>query len=300
MSSFQTGQEFMEYSRRAGDPDQGFWKLKPHVVPPDEDELFRQLPPEHMVLCESMQAGQQRLLDAGFNKSAEGGDDEDDEDNEIEQVLAPWTASKNFLNGAQGKAMLALHGEGDPSGRGDAFSFIRVSMKEVFLAADDDTEERRGEHGHGDCDGALADKNFDPNQATLEAEALSKSGHKYNVAEQQQVYRSEIARIWGQQRKALSNLTPPAVNQQDLVPLHRATKSYSAELEAAKAAQEEEDFMSNDPDQEGGYDATKVLRIKRKVSVVWRRGADEGLTPSMFDCLREKAYGRPRSLETKQ
>ncbi len=135
----------MEYNRRAGDPDQGFWKLKANVIVPEEQELLKQLPPEHMVLYENMQAGQQRLLDAGLSKTAEGGDDEAEGDNVIEQVLAPWTLTKNFLNGAQNKAMLALHGEGDPSGRGEAFSFVRVSMKEVFLAAADDTEERRGE-----------------------------------------------------------------------------------------------------------------------------------------------------------
>lgn len=135
----------MEYNRRAGDVDQGFWKLKQGIVPPSEEELFKQLPPEHMALCESMQAGQQRLVDAGFQNADDNIEDDADADTGMEQSIAPWTASKNFLNGAAGKAMLALHGEGDPSGRGDAFSFIRVSMKEVFVAASDDVEEKRGE-----------------------------------------------------------------------------------------------------------------------------------------------------------
>ncbi len=38
--------------------------------------------------------------------------------------------------------MLKLHGDGDPTGRGEAFSFIRVSMKEIFLRAGEDAEER--------------------------------------------------------------------------------------------------------------------------------------------------------------
>ncbi|KDN53304.1 hypothetical protein K437DRAFT_242361 [Tilletiaria anomala UBC 951] len=238
--------EFMEYNRRAGDPDQGYWKLKANVVAPDEAEFLKQLPPEHMVLCESMQAGQQRLVDAGFNKSAEDGDDEDEGDNEIEQSLAPWAASKNFLSGSEKKARLALHGEGDPSGRGDAFSFIRVSMKEVFVAAGEGAEERK---------------------AAAEAEAMSKSGHKYNVAEQELIYKSEITRIWRQQLQSLSSPNPPRIHSQDLVPLQRAIKTYVAEAEAAKAAQtleEHEEAYAGAKD-----DANKVLRIRRQREGKW-------------------------------
>lgn len=41
--------------------------------------------------------------------------------------------------------MLKLHGEGDPSGAGLAFSFIRVSMKDIFLRAGESAEEKLGE-----------------------------------------------------------------------------------------------------------------------------------------------------------
>ena len=30
-------------------------------------------------------------------------------------------------------AMLKLYGEGDPTGRGEAFSYLKVSMKDVFV-----------------------------------------------------------------------------------------------------------------------------------------------------------------------
>ena len=89
--------------------------------------------------------------------------------------------------------MLKLHGEGDPSGRGEAFSFVRVSMKEIFLRAGEDVDER----------------------LAAEAETRAKSGHRYNVAEQQAIYRSEIARIWKAQLAALSNPEPPRITAKE-------------------------------------------------------------------------------------
>ncbi len=183
----------MEYNRKAGDVNQGFWKLKPHIVVPEEAELLKMLPPENICLAESMQVGQRHLLDCGYTNTAEG-DDDDESKMDIEQLLAPWITSKNFINATQGKAMLKLHGDGDPTGRGEAFSFIRVSMKEIFLRAGEDAEERL---------------------AQAEAEAKSKSGHKYSVAEQQAVYRSEIDRIWNAQCRSLSNPIPPKLTAED-------------------------------------------------------------------------------------
>lgn len=186
--------EFMVYNRKSGDVHQGFWRLKPDVPIPDEAELQKLLTPEHICLVEGMQVGQRHLMDAGFTKTAEGAEDDGDESKlEIEQLLAPWITSKNFLHATQGKAMLKLHGEGDPSGRGEAFSFVRVSMKEIFLRAGEDVDER----------------------LAAEAEARAKSGHRYNVAEQQAIYRSEIDRIWKAQLAALSNPEPPKVTPKE-------------------------------------------------------------------------------------
>ncbi|WFD06705.1 hypothetical protein MVES1_002059 [Malassezia vespertilionis] len=186
--------EFMVYNRKSGDVHQGFWRLKPNVPIPDEAELQKLLTPEHICLVEGMQVGQRHLLDAGFTKTAEGAEDDGDENKlDIEQLLAPWITSKNFLQATQGKAMLKLHGDGDPSGRGEAFSFVRVSMKEIFLRAGEDVDER----------------------LAAEAEARAKSGHRYNVAEQQAIYRSEVDRIWKAQIAALSNPVPPVVTPKE-------------------------------------------------------------------------------------
>lgn len=138
----------MEYRRLSGDPDQGFWKMKPGAHIPDLAQLRTLLPPEHLCLSEAMQAGQRRLLDAGYSRTAEGADEEGDEVNgnlDIEQLLAPWIATKNFIHASQGKAMLKLHGDGDPTGMGEGFSFLRVSMKETFLRAGETLRDREGE-----------------------------------------------------------------------------------------------------------------------------------------------------------
>ena len=219
--------EFMVYNRKSGDVHQGFWRLKPDVPIPDEAELQKLLTPEHICLVEGMQVGQRHLLDAGFTKTAEGADDDADEGKmEIEQLLAPWITSKNFLHATQGKAMLKLHGEGDPSGRGEAFSFVRVSMKEIFLRAGEDVDER----------------------LAAEAEARAKSGHRYNVAEQQAIYRSEIDRIWKAQLAALSNPEPPRITAKE-------EQLWREEQRREKKMQEQK--------------APKPLLVKRLFNGVW-------------------------------
>lgn len=218
--------EFMVYNRKSGDLHQGFWRLKPDVPIPDEAELQKLLTPEHICLVEGMQVGQQHLLDAGFTKTAEGVDDEDEGKLDVEQMLAPWITSKNFLSATQGKAMLKLHGEGDPSGRGEAFSFVRVSMKEIFLRAGENVDERMA----------------------AEAEARAKSGHRYNVAEQQAIYRSEIDRIWKAQLAALSNPVPPKITASEEV-------QWREEEKREEKAQEQK--------------APKPLLVRRLLNGVW-------------------------------
>lgn len=133
-------QEFMEYHRR-GD-HQGFWRLKAGWTIPTDADMLKMIGPEQVVLCESMQVGQRHLQDAGFSQpdSADG----DEQNLSVEQQLAPWITTKNFSYATQAKAMLRLHGEGDPTGRGEAFSFIRISMKDIFVKAGEDYETKMG------------------------------------------------------------------------------------------------------------------------------------------------------------
>ncbi|KAK7686767.1 hypothetical protein QCA50_010368 [Cerrena zonata] len=182
--------EFMEYHRRG--PHQGFWRLKANWTIPSDADMLKMVTPEQVVLSESMQVGQRHLQDSGYSYNGEVAEDDEEGNLSVEQQLAPWITTKNFLFATQAKAMLRLHGEGDPSGRGEAFSFIRVSMKDIFVKAGEDYE-----------------------QKLAEAESRPKSAHRYNVAEQQQIYKSEIERIWKAQFDSLSRKDEPELSEDE-------------------------------------------------------------------------------------
>jgi transcription initiation factor TFIID subunit 1 len=172
--------EFMAY-----DKVKSTWYPKPGDPVPDEETMRTWIKPEDICLLDSMQVGDQHLKDVGYNR--DDGDMEIEEDDEkegqgIDQKLAPWQVTKNFLAACQGKAMLELHGEGDPSGRGESFSFIKTSMKGGFKPI--------GE--------SIADR--------LDANRLKElGGHSYNVKLQDKAYNEAIQRIWEAQTRSLSS-----------------------------------------------------------------------------------------------
>jgi transcription initiation factor TFIID subunit 1, fungi type len=178
MQNRQKMKEFMQFSKEHKE-----WEMRPGEAIPDEGMVRALVKPEDVCLLESMQVGQQHLLDAGFTKAHDDSDeDEGKEGRSIEQQLAPWFTTRNFINAAQGKAMLQLHGEGDPSGRGEAFSFIKTSMKGGFKAMGESVEDK------------------------LDAKKLKElGGHSYNVARQQKSYEESIRRIWDAQKRSLSS-----------------------------------------------------------------------------------------------
>ena len=167
--------EFMDFKKSG--PMQGHWELKFNEAIPDEEGIRSMVSPETVALLDSMQAGARHLEDAGYSKT----EDDDDESNlAIEQQLAPWITTRNFLDATQGKAMLKLNGEGDPTGIGEGFNFIKVSMKGGFKASGD-------------------------SETPTEPVEKGKEGRSYNVAKQQKAYEDEITRIWNAQKASLSS-----------------------------------------------------------------------------------------------
>ena len=188
MQNRQKMKEFMQF-----DKEHKEWRMRPGDIVPPEDVVRTMVKPEDVCLLESMQVGQQHLQDSGFSKDdGESEDDEAKEGQNIEQLLAPWSTSKNFLHATQGKAMLELHGEGDPSGRGEAFSFIKTSMKGGFRAMGESVEEK------------LQGKRLKEN-----------NGHGYNVQRQQQQYEESIRRIWEAQKRSLSSTVDTSEHEVD-------------------------------------------------------------------------------------
>lgn len=175
------------------DKDSKLWVPKEPI--PDSDTIRSWIQPEDVCLLESMQVGQQHLHDAGYaDDAAKGGDDDEDVEGEsFEQQMAPWKTTRNFLLASQGKAMLKLHGEGDPTGRGEGFSFIKTSMKGGFKAIGESVEDK------------------------LDAQRLKElGGHSYNVARQQKSYETSIRRIWEAQKASLSSTVEHSDAESDI------------------------------------------------------------------------------------
>ncbi|WWC86076.1 uncharacterized protein L201_000947 [Kwoniella dendrophila CBS 6074] len=180
--------EFLTFARGPG-PNQGYWMLNPeYEFPKERKEVLELCSPEAAVLFEAMQVGARHLHDAGYHKTAEGGqEDEDDAGLDIEQQLAVWETTHNYKLAEAQKAWLVVHGEGDPTGRGEGFSFLRANMKNYFL--------RKGETEQG---------------RRLEAEAKAGGAVvKISNAEQNRIYEEEKRKVWDLQWNSLSNPNPP-------------------------------------------------------------------------------------------
>lgn len=189
-------------------------KIHPTVPIPTEQELYKIVSPEQVCLFESMRAGQQRLIDSGFGATG-GMDSDDDDDDEMrvdaEVALAPWNITKNVLLACHNKGMCRVYGPGDPTGRGEGFSFFRFSMKKMFLRSGASQEE-----------------------IAAAKEARTKTGHKFAISEQQKVYKEEILRIWLAQLQSLSNEEEPGLSDDDY-------QAMEHDEEAEQYAQEQED-----------------------------------------------------------
>lgn len=202
MQNRQKLKEFMQFNREHKE-----WEMRTGETIPDPEKIQSMIKPEDVCLLEASQVGLQHLQDAGYGKVENESDDEDGvpasgggggvgggnkEGQSLEQELAPWNTTKNFAGASQGKAMVLLHGEGDPTGRGEAFSFIRTSMKGGFKALGESVEDK------------------------IDARKIKdSSGHSYNVQQQQKAYDDSIRRIWEAQKKSLSASEPPSYEDAD-------------------------------------------------------------------------------------
>lgn len=201
--------EFLQHDKHSS--ERGMWKLRDGDVLPDEIAIRAMIKPEDVCLQDAMQLGIKELEDAGYDprnanldEDAAKDDDDDDDDDDLgkpkggryatekhEETLAekksPWVTTKAFMDACSQKAMLQLHGEGDPTGHGLGFSFMRTSMK-----------------------GGYVEKMMGPNATSadaIERERRMNGGHAYNVKRQQAMYEEGIREIWDKQKATLSDRT---------------------------------------------------------------------------------------------
>lgn len=164
--------DYAESTRAA--KDSGVWLLRTDAPQLDEDDLRNLMTPEMVCAYESMMAGQQRISDAELlffdplakdaGKSSSALDEVvEDIQSETESVstsptatatakkrtrpasalsgpladfvrTTPWQLAGNFLSAVQGRTALQLRGIGDPSGHGEAFSFVKASISNMIFA----------------------------------------------------------------------------------------------------------------------------------------------------------------------
>ena len=249
MQNRQKMKEFLKFSKEHKE-----WEMRDGEPVPTEDVVQTLVRPEDVCLLESMQVGQQYLQDAGVQDDSDSDEEKDEKDSEqiLEKQLAPWNTSKNFAQAAAHKAMIAVFGKGDPSGRGEAFSMIKTSMKGGFKA--------QGE--------SAADK--------MEAQK-ELGGHGYNVAKQDREYQQALRDVWSRQRAALSSAVEPSDTEDDDEDTEMAggyRDKHTPQTESATPAawkdSRDEDMMSRLSSL--SQNARRVLRIKRSVK---RGGAAE-------------------------
>lgn len=157
---------------------------------------------------------------------------EQDTEIDVEEELAPWNLSRNFVIANQTKTMLQLNGEGDPTGIGLGFSMLRATQKNPFKPL------------------------FTP-----PPENVPKSNA---AAHNQKLYEQEIKRIWYSQRSSLVdhgegsdlklqqiyNEYPPADHESYL----------KSKLEQIQQGQQTDSQLLSDQQQQN-----QVLRITRRV-----------------------------------
>ncbi|KAG9192008.1 hypothetical protein G6011_10742 [Alternaria panax] len=230
--------EIMKYQK-----DIGTWEPVPGETVPEEPILRTWIKPEDVCLIDSMHAGDKQLQDAGI-KSNEIRDDEEEADNENADVkLAPWNTTKNFLNACAGKAMLELHGDGDPTGQGLGFSFIKVSMKGGFR----------------DVGESAADRLDNKKMKEL-------GGHSYNVQRQQVMYENAIKRIWNKQKESLSAQNPPSDTEDDVdSAVHHTNHGRQRSELGTPAIRPDDETMSQMSRNSNADNRGKKLKITRTI-----------------------------------
>jgi hypothetical protein len=137
-----------------------------------------------------------------------------------------------------------------------------------------------------------------------EAENRPKSAHRYNVAEQQLIYKSEIERIWKAQFTSLSRKDEPQLSDDEddrkSQPLQRAPRKESRAhspaipLTSGPAAMASPGLsrassVERERDVSVGPDGRRVLRIKRLIDDKWN-------TEIVRDAAVVRAYIRRRQI----
>ncbi|CAI4218618.1 unnamed protein product [Parascedosporium putredinis] len=189
LSKFGMGNRVINYYRKGADTTSAPPPKKDlgetHILLPEDRSpfaIFGTVDPGETVPTLHNQMFRAPSLSIRREKGGEKGEES------LAEKMAPWKTTKAFIDACTGKAMLQLHGEGDPTGHGLGFSFIRTSMKGGYL--------EQLQHGP---QSSAADM--------MEKQKRDNNGHAYNVKKQEQAYKTGISEIWNKQKTTLSDAT---------------------------------------------------------------------------------------------
>ncbi|KAK3309929.1 TAF1-like protein [Chaetomium strumarium] len=157
-----------------------------------ESEIRSLVRPEDVCLLDAMQVGAHELENGGYEVNDAIFKDDDlmeagDElpPDALANKMAPWRLTKAFIDASHGKAMIAVHGPGDPTGKGLGVSYLRTSMKGGFLEQ---------------LQGPLA-----TSADAIERQRKANGGHMYNVKNQDTLYTESLRDIWTRQKQSLED-----------------------------------------------------------------------------------------------
>ncbi|XP_046853130.1 transcription initiation factor TFIID subunit 1-like isoform X2 [Xenia sp. Carnegie-2017] len=225
--------------------DCNWWVLKNEFRLPSEDEMRALVTPEQCCAYLSMQAGEQRLKDAGYGEKnmCASDDDNEEETQKIDDEVrtAPWNTTRAFISAMRGKCQLAVNGPADPTGCGEGFSYVRVPNKPV-ASKDENSSQNASVRKQKTVTGTDADlrrlslkdarkvlRNFGIPEEEIKKlsrwevidvvrtrstqaaksgeERMSKfaRGSRFSIAEHQERYKEECQRLFDLQNRVLSS-----------------------------------------------------------------------------------------------
>ncbi|KAK0624633.1 hypothetical protein B0T17DRAFT_247672 [Bombardia bombarda] len=177
--------EFLRFRKETKD-----WALPEGEELMSESNIRTLVRPEEVCLLDAMQVGAHELENGGYEvndmlEKEDVGVDVPDElpPDALASKMAPWRLTKAFIDASHGKAMLAVHGAGDPTGKGLGISFLRTSMKGGYL------EQLQGP--------------MSTSADAIERQRKANGGHMYNVKNQDTLYTEALTDIWTRQRESL-------------------------------------------------------------------------------------------------
>ncbi|KAI9173080.1 hypothetical protein H9P43_007211 [Blastocladiella emersonii ATCC 22665] len=239
--------EFMEGRGLAS----GHWRLKNAATVPSEEEIRKMVTPEQVCMYETMSAAVRQLEDLGYvtdiNVSAGSAMHRVNAANtnnaashspavQLEGEMSPWKLTKNFAQAITNKIFLKLSGDGDPTGCGEGFSFLRAGPREKFGKAVGAPGLGGGGSGGAAAGGGGASSSGAAGSGGAASAAGAAGAAQGGGSDDHLAYRQQVREIWDRQTASLSRV-PKKLDDPLEVALAKAEASkLRAQAQRASAA----------------------------------------------------------------